>query len=387
MKKKALIALVPALLLAALTLVFTSCSNGGGVPAQSDETDAPAITLPKENPVVTLGNDEEEALKEYYALKEGDLSQLGKYWYGTVSEQITAEGAKMESEIYGWRLYHYAAPIVMTGERWDKMMAKAEEEYKDDSMFEFIKAKLEGFYTPRDFSKAIDEKQRDDMKRESADLFSIDITTSGPIYVLDLSVSPSRMKELGGYFEEYFGYTIEDVRDAAREAGMADADLIGTVDPYFVFEYSDRGDITASVEYSDEALERLEALCRELKDGNGEPLCYGKYEYVPIDRQYANYTENFIMLRDEYQKCTGDELLELYKITLREKKIGETSALTGEYRAYSRDEKTTTVFDVILVYTSRGWEAETIAFPWGGSARRLLLDYSAAIKEPEGVIE
>ncbi len=381
MKRNVLIALVPALLLAALTLVFASCSNGGGAPAQSDETDAPAVTLPKEDPTVVVSNELDKALAEYYALKEGDLSQLGKYWYGTVSEQITAEGAKMESEIYGRRLYNYAAPIVMTEERWNEMWAKADAEYKDVSPFEFVRVKVEGFYVLCDFSKAFDEKQRDDMKRESADLFSIDITTSGPIYVLDMAASPARLEELGGYFEEYFGYTIEDVRDAAREAGMADADLIGTVDPYFVFEYSDRGDIVSSVEYSDEALERLEALCRELKDENGEPFRYGKYDYVPIGSQFASGAEDYRMLLDEYQKCTGDELLGIHKITLRERKIGETSAATGEYREYPLEERTATEFDVIFVHTSRGWEAETIAFPWGGCARRVLLNYSAVLED------
>ena len=381
MKRNALIALVPALLLAALTLVFTSCSNGGGVPAQSDETDAPAITLPKEDPTVVVSNDLDKALAEYYALKEGDLSQFGKYWYGTVSEKITAEGAEMESEIYGWRLYHYAVPIVMTGERWDKMWAEAEEEYKDDSMFEFVKAKLEGFYAEYDLSKAMPEQAKDNMTNTLADRYSIDITKAGPLYVLDDSVSPSRLEELEGYFEEYFGYTLEDVRNDAREAGMDGADEIGTVDPYFVFEYSDRGDIVSSVEYSDEALERLEALCRELKDENGEPFRYGKYDYVPIGSQFASGTVDYRMLCDEYKKCTGDELLGIYKITLRERKIGETSALTGEYREYPLEERTPTVFDVIFVHTSRGWEAETIAFPWGGTARRVLLNYTAAIED------
>ncbi|MBR7033860.1 MAG: hypothetical protein IKI03_09555 [Clostridia bacterium] len=352
MKRNVLIALVPALLLAALTLVFASCSNGGGAPAQSDETDAPAITLPKEDPTVVVSNELDKALAEYYALKEGDLSQLGKYWYGTVSEQITAEGAKMESAIYGWRLYHYAAPIVMTEERWNEMWAEADEKYADDSAFEFFRVKIEGFYV-----------------------------MSGTNYVLDTAASPARLEELGGYFEEYFGYTIEDVRDAAREAGMQDADEIGTVDPYFVFEYSDRGDIVSSVEYSDEALERLEALCRELKDENGEPFRYGKYDYVPIGSQFASGAKYYRMLLDEYQKCTGDELLGIYKITLRERKIGETSAATGEYREYPLEERTPTVFDVIFVQTSRGWEAETIAFPWGGSARRVLLNYSAAFED------
>ncbi|MBR3416057.1 MAG: hypothetical protein IKH09_05115 [Clostridia bacterium] len=389
MKRKALTALATAILLAALILVFASCSNNESAPATSGEESVSEITLPKYDPTVTLANDQEEALAEYYALKEGDLSQLGKYWYGTVSEKITAEGARMESELYGRRLYHYAAPIVVLREKLDEMVAKAEEDHKDDRdpSFEFVKVKLFGFYALKELDPNLNEDQKNELIREMRDEYSIDVTKTNDVYVLDPNVSPDRMKELEGYFTEYFGYTLEDARDDAREAGMADADLIGTVDPYFVFEYSDRGDIVSSVEYSDEALERLEALCRELKDGNGEPLCYGKYEYVPIDRQYAQYDEDFRMLQDEYKKCTGDELLELYKITLREKKTGETSALTGEYRAYSREERTTTVFDVIFVHTSRGWEAETIAFPWGGSARRLLLDYSAAIKEPEGVIE
>ena len=364
-----------ALALAALTLVFASCSNGGSTPARSDGPDATVTAAPEEDPRAEISDEVAAALEDYYALKEGDLSQLGKYWYGTVSRKITAEGAEMESAIYGRKLYHYAVPIVMTGERWDKMWAEAEEEYKDDSMFEFVKAKLEGFYAEYDLSKAMPEQAKDNMTNTLADRYSIDITKAGPLYVLDDSVSPSRLEELEGYFEEYFGYTLEDVRNDAREAGMDGADEIGTVDRYFVFEYSDFGEIVSSVEYSEEALNRLEALCKASSDDAGEPLCYGRYEYTVTDAKAVSDGEDFKMLRAEYKESTGDDLLEIVKVTLKEKKIGQTAAATGEYRELAPEEQTETVFDEIFLKTSRGWEPERIDFPWADAARRVLLLY------------
>ena len=346
MKRNVFTALALAVLLSALTLVFASCSNGGGTPAQSDGPDATVTAAPEEDPSARISDEVAAALEDYYALKQGDFSLLEKYWNGTVSQKITAEGAEMESAIYGRKLYHYAAPIIMTAERWDEMWAEADEKYADDPAFEFVRMKLWSFYV-----------------------------MNGEKYVLDPSVSPSRLEELGGYFDEYFGYTLEDVRDAAREAGMTDADEIGTVDPYFVFEYSDYGEIVSSVEYSEEALKRLEALCRELTDGNGDPLCYGRYEYTVTAEQFASEGEDLDALRDEYKECMGDDLLGIVKVTLKEKKIGQTAAATGEYRELAPEDQTETVFDEIFLKTSKGWEPERIDFPWGDSARRVLLLY------------
>ncbi|MBR3416056.1 MAG: hypothetical protein IKH09_05110 [Clostridia bacterium] len=375
MKRNVFTALTLAVLLFALTLVFASCSNGGGTPARTDGPDATVTAAPEEDPTAEISDEVAAALEDYYALKQGDFSQLGKYWYGTVSRKITAEGAEMESAIYGRRLYHYAAPIIMTAERWDEMWAEANGKFADDPMLEFVRAKLEGLYAEYDLSKAVSERAKDGMTNTFADRYSIDITKAGPLYVLDASVSPSRLEELGGYFDEYFGYTLEDVRDAAREAGMTNADEIGTVDRYFVFEYSDFGEIVSSVEYSEEALERLEALCKASSDDAGEPLCYGRYEYTVTDAKAVSDGEDFKMLRDEYKESTGDDLLEIVRVTLKEKKIGQTAAATGEYRELAAEDQTETVFDEIFLKTSRGWEPERIDFPWGDSARRVLLLY------------
>ncbi|MBQ6677914.1 MAG: hypothetical protein IJM71_07695 [Clostridia bacterium] len=372
MKKKAILPIALALLLAALTVTLDCCSTPDTAPAPTETgpvgTDVFVPDEPESIPVSEVDEAIVEAVADHFALEEGDFSKLEKYWYGTVSKKITAEGAEMESEIYGWRLYHNAAPIVMTEERWNEMWAEADEKYADDSMSEFVRVKIEGFYSPRDFSKAFDEKQRDDMKRESADLFSIDITTSGPIYVLDLCASPFRIKELGGYFDKYFGYTLEDVRDAAREAGMTDADEIGTVEPYFVFEYADNGGTAIPVEYSEEAAEKLEALCREYVNETGRPTVYGKYEYEITGVQTVSEGEKFDSLRNDHKEQTGKDLLEICRVDLDVRSVGETLASTGEYREYGPDELIETDDFLIFLRTEDGWEPAMLTLPGGSPA-------------------
>lgn len=390
MKTKVMGALLLALIICASALVFASCARPGGEPAPSggpdatvsgapdEDTEATVTAEPDEDPEVYMDDSVREALEDYYALKQGDFSVLKKYWNGTLSEKITSEGAKLESAVYGLKTYCYAAPPIMTAERWDNMMAEAEEKYKDDPEFEFVRSKLEGFYVQLGLSMARQNGESEKTIRTVAGRVSLDLTKCDAVYICDAEISPPRMKELGRCFADYFGYTIEDVRDAAREVGIPDADLIGTVEPYFVFEYSDYGERVGAVEYSEEAVKKLESLCREYVDGDGNPLCYGKYEYKVTAVQEASYDEAFGEILSEYKELTGEDLHRICKITLEEKKIGETVAATGEYREFSPEEASDVGFEEIFLCISDGleWEPEKIDFPWGGSARRALLLYA-----------
>ena len=156
MKKKAILPIALAFALAALTVALDCCTAPAAEPAPTDTrpawTDVFLTDEPEYIPVSEVDEDVKEAVKEVFALEGGDLSKLGKYWRGTIAVRITDAGKMMEEEIYGMRAYAFAAPPVMTTERWDEMWAKAEEEYKDDPGFEFVRVKIGGFYALKDTS-------------------------------------------------------------------------------------------------------------------------------------------------------------------------------------------------------------------------------------------
>lgn len=375
MKNKVFTSIALIFLLAALTVVLAACSTSGAEPKSTnapESTEATPVTTDEtatnpegKTPAPEVDEAVTAVLDDLYSLKAGDFSKLEKYWYGDFAARITGDGKRMESAVTVYKAHHRAVPIVMTDERWDGMWAKANEEYKDDPEFEFIRTKLEGMYALKDPEAVRNVAEATaNMTRWVAAYFSIDLTKSGAIYVCDTNITDPRMDELEGYFKRYFGYTLDDVRDAAREAGMPRADLIGTEEPYFVFEYPEDGMKAIPMPYSEVTVEKLESLCKEAPDLVGAPIRYYKCEYEIKDVRYVSEGEKFDSVRDEYIAETGGDLLGIWQVILNEKAVGETLASTGEYREYGPDEQVKTERCVYMLLTDKGVAPGEIDFPW-----------------------
>ncbi|MBQ1502414.1 MAG: hypothetical protein IIZ35_00265 [Clostridia bacterium] len=380
MKRKALTALALAIALAAAALVFAGCSESGTDPKSTGEpaTEETSTEAGEKTSAPEIDEDAAAVISDLYAIRGGDFSKLEKYWYGRFAHGILGDGRRMELVSTGYKTYdRLAVPIVMTDDRWDEMWAKAEEEYKDDPGFEFVRTKIGGFYALKDPSATPIEEERDDMGRWVRGWYSVDLNVSGSVYVCDPTAPYSRLEELEGYFNKYFGYTFDDVKEAAREAGMPEADLIGTEEPYFKVEYFGDDMTSTPRPYSEETVEKLESLCKVAPDMLGAPIRYYKFEYEVAEAKYESEGEEFESYRDRYLAETGEDLLGICKLVLNEKAVGETLASTGEYREYGPDEQEETTTYVVLLKTKNGWVPYQIDLPWRCSER----EYSELFRE------
>ena len=384
MKKKAILPIALAFALAALTVALDCCTAPAAEPAPTDTrpawTDVFLTDEPEYIPVSEVDEDVKEAVKEVFALEGGDLSKLGKYWRGTIAVRITDAGKMMEEEIYGMRAYAFAAPPVMTPERWDEMWAKADGEFGDDPDYTFVKSKCEGFYSlldPADFVKRVWEERAEMFEGR----FRMSLPETGALWVCDWNLSDSRLHELSIYFEKYFGYTVGDVRAAAVEAGVPDAELIGTVEPYFVFDYTDDGGTAIPVEYSEEALNRYGSLVKEYAEVMGDSFVYPAFEYEIEGAKFVSEGENFDSIRFDYKEQTGKDLLEICRVDIFLKRVGESVVRTGEYREYAPDDQIGIDDYVILLRTADGWETATIILPSGRLAYRIPIFFEPAFND------